>query len=93
MESCKKIKKDGKLSADQPSSESSRSCSTCQCCVGPEAHLRHVGGEEEAQASAGLALCSPFVSSAALQLSFLILLLLFGFCLIRVPALALAVAL
>lgn len=25
----------------------------CHCCVAPEAHLKHVGGEEEAQASAG----------------------------------------
>lgn len=65
----------------------------CQCCVGPEAHLKHVGGEEKAQASAGLGLCSPFVSSAGLQFSFLILLLLFPFCFIRVSPLALAVAL
>lgn len=65
----------------------------CHCCVGPEAHLEHVGGEEEAQASAGARSLLTSCLQCWFTLSFLILLLLFAFCLIRVSPLALSVAL
>lgn len=86
-------KKDEKLSADQPSSVPLRAVIACHCCVGPEAHLKHLGGEEEAQASAEAEPLLTICLQCCLHFSFLILLLLFAFCFIRVSPQALAVAL